>query len=216
VNRRSGILCTAAALLPFVLTGCGPSSTGGAGRDVAAGANPAGQSWIVVAAGSAQPTPSASSAPSASAASSASAVAPARLAAEVPPRVVTVPASPGADVRPGKRDCVEAHQPGRIEIATVRPGRTTAAVTWYHPDDTSVVEYRVAAMSQALVVGRQPEIPWTVVEPGAGCHRMTATVSGLRPGTAYVFTVNAVRIRLSQENTYNVTVARSRAVVTGG
>lgn len=204
MNRRSGVLCTAVALLPLVLTGCGQSA-GGAGRNVAAEVTPAGQSWIVVAAGSARPTPPASSvspAPSAKAAVVAS------------PRAVAVAASPGAGARPKAQDCVEAHPQGRIEIATVRLGRTTATVRWYHPGDPSVVDYRVAAMSQELVVGRQPELTWTVVKPAAGCHEMTAAVSGLRPGTAYVFEVNAVRIRLSQESAYNVTVARSRAVVT--
>jgi len=205
VNRRSGFLCAAAAVLPLVLSGCGQSPTGDAGRNVAAEATPAGQSWIVVATPSARPTPSASSA---------SPTPSARAGAEASSRAAAVPASPKADVRPKEQDCVQAHPQGRIEIATVRPGRTTATVRWYHPGDPSVVNYRVAAISQKLVVGRQPELTWTVVKPGVGCHELTAAVSGLRPGTAYVFAVNAVRIRLSQASVYNVTVARSRAVVT--
>jgi hypothetical protein len=205
VNRRSGIFFTAAALVPLVLSGCGQSSAGDAGRNAAAEAAPAGESWIVVAAGSVKPTPSASSA---------SAAPTARAAAEASSRAVPVPAAPKADARPKEKDCVKVHPQGQIEIATVRIGRTTATVRWYHPGDKSVVDYRVAALSQELVVGRQPELTWTVVRPGEGCHEMTAAVSGLRPGTAYVFAVNAVRIRLSQEGTYNVTVARSRAVVT--
>jgi hypothetical protein len=205
VNRRSGILCAAAALVPLVLTGCGPSPAGGTGPRVAAGATPAGQSWIVVATGAARPAPSASSASPAPSAK-----------AEVPPRAVPVPASPKPDVRPKEQDCVKAHPLGRIEVATVRLGRTSANVGWYHPGDSSVIAYRVAALSQELVVGRQPELTWTVVKPGVGCHEMTADVSGLRPGHPYVFVVNAVRMRLSQVSAYNVTVARSRAVMTDG
>ncbi|MEU4219052.1 fibronectin type III domain-containing protein [Actinoplanes sp. NPDC026623] len=211
MNRRSGILCAAAALVPLVLTGCGPSPAGGTGPDVAAGARPAGQSWIVVATGAARPAPSASSASSASPASPSPSA-----KAEAPPRAVPAPPSPKPGVRPKEQDCVKSHPLGRIEIATVRLGRTNATVGWYHPGDSSVIAYRVAALSQELVVGRQPELTWTVVKPGVGCHEMTADVSGLRPGHAYVFVVNAVRMRLSQVSAYNVTVARSRAVMTDG
>ncbi|MEU7905081.1 fibronectin type III domain-containing protein [Actinoplanes sp. NPDC049118] len=206
MTRRPGVLCTAAALVPLVLGGCAVSSTAGAEENLAAEATPAAQSWIVVAGGSAKPTPPASRAPSAAPAESGF--------GGLPP--VSAPPAPAADVRPGEPQCVKAHPQGRIEVAMVSPGRTTATVTWYHPGDTSVIAYRVAGISQELVVGQQPELSWTVVEPGRGCREMTATVRGLQPATSYVFAVNATRIRHSSGSAYNVTVARSRAVVTAG
>ncbi|MET8153479.1 fibronectin type III domain-containing protein [Actinoplanes sp. NPDC049668] len=205
MNRRSAFLCTAAALLPFVTGGCAPSPTAATGPDPAATARPSAQSWIVVAEGAGRPKASATPAARASSADP---------GAEAPSPAVSVPAATKTGARPGERQCVKAQPQGHIDVALVRPGRTTATVTWYHPGDRAVVAYRVAAVSQALVVGRQPELSWTVVEPGAGCHELTATVRGLQPATPYVFAVNATRIRHSQGSAYNVTVARSRAVVT--
>ncbi|WP_412750549.1 fibronectin type III domain-containing protein [Krasilnikovia sp. M28-CT-15] len=93
-------------------------------------------------------------------------------------------------------------------------GTTSAVVSWYHPGDVSVVAYRVTAISQDLVEGQQPQLPWTVVTPEPGCHTITATVAGLQPHTRYVFPVNADRVSTTLDGTQSLTVARSRVVST--
>ncbi|RZU54250.1 fibronectin type III domain protein [Krasilnikovia cinnamomea] len=163
---------------------------------------PTGQSWIVVATGA---TPAASRTPTAS---------PTPTASRSPARATSSSASPTAAVQPAASPCVGAHRPGVISLANVRPGTATAVVSWHHPGDDSVVDYRVTAISQDLLDGPQPQVPWSMVTPGRGCHTATATVTGLRPRTRYIFHVNADRVLHTQEGTQSLTVARSHVVST--
>ncbi|WP_412735058.1 fibronectin type III domain-containing protein [Krasilnikovia sp. MM14-A1259] len=191
------------ALLTLAAGGC--ASTAGTGQDVATPATPAAQSWIVVATGA---TPTASPAPTTRTTPTASPAVPSASASATP--------TPTASASHAYATCVGAHKAGQITVADVQPGRTSAVVRWNNPGDESVVAYRVTAISQDLVGGSQPQLPWTVVDPGHGCHTVTATVPGLQPHTRYVFPVNAIRTALSQDGTtQSLTVARSRVVTTG-
>jgi len=98
--------------------------------------------------------------------------------------------------------------------ATVVPGRTSAAVTFYNQGGSDLIEYRITAISQDVVVGRQRDVGWTVMTPGSGCGFLTATVSGLDPKTHYVFSVDAVTTKIGQDGTQAATVARSLVVRT--
>ncbi|BFU44595.1 fibronectin type III domain-containing protein [Krasilnikovia sp. MM14-A1004] len=197
--RRTVMLC---AVLPLALSGCAHASPTAAAPGPTA--TPTGQSWIVVAAGA---TPSAAATPTPTAPHT-----PAASGAAVP--TLSGSPTPTAVMQTVPSPCVGAHRPGAISVAEVHPGTTSAVVTWYHPGDDSVVDYRATAISQDLVDGPQPQVPWAMVAPHRGCYTVTATVTGLRPRTRYIFAVNADRVLLTQGGTQSLTVARSRVMST--
>jgi hypothetical protein len=98
---------------------------------------------------------------------------------------------------------------GRINYADVVAGPTSATVTWYDPGGTDLKEYRVTAISQNPVVGDQRDVGWTVIRPGPGCGMLSAPVTGLDPGTSYVFSVDAVVTVAGEDGTRARTIARS-------
>jgi hypothetical protein len=119
--------------------------------------------------------------------------------------------SPPVTPAPSGNDCasVKFHA-GEINSAGVVAGTTSANVSWYNPGGADLVEYRVTAIAQhQLSVGNQRDIGWTVVKPGSGCGMMSAPVTGLDPGTSYVFSVDAVFTKLGEDGTWASTVARS-------
>jgi hypothetical protein len=101
-----------------------------------------------------------------------------------------------------------------MNFASVEPGTTSAAVTFYNKGGNTLVEYRVTAIVQDLQNGEQRDVGWTVLTPGAGCGLLTATVTGLETQTDYVFSVDAVDKRLGKDGTTSETVARSQVVRT--
>ena len=189
-GRWLGILIFA----PLVLGGC--KATG-----VASPApSPSGSPWVITVPGSATPSP----APSVATAT------PSTFPTgflPLPSGSATTPAPSGSPACPPDA----AHDIGG---ATVVPGATSAAVTFYNPGGAELVEYRITAISQNLVVGEQRDVGWTVVTPGSGCGFLTATVSGLDPQTDYVFSVDAVTTILGRDGTQASTVARSGVVTT--
>ncbi|HEX5204441.1 MAG TPA: hypothetical protein VFW27_31335, partial [Actinoplanes sp.] len=96
----------------------------------------------------------------------------------------------------------------------VVPAGGSAAVTFYNYGGNDLVEYRITAISQDLVAGRQRDVGWTVMTPGAGCGYLTATITGLDARTGYVFSVDAVTTKLGRDGTRAETVARSGVVKT--
>jgi hypothetical protein len=200
VRRRKWAVLT---LVPALLSGCGvlglssgPGSGGtGTGATAAASASP----WIVVATGSATPSP-------------------------VPTRPAATPATTAGFLRPGTVRPA-ARPPGvtcepttfnfaKIAGARVTPSATSAVVNWYNTGGYNLVEFRVTAISQDLVVGKQRDVGFVTVKPGAGCRTMSATITGLDRRTGYVFSVAAVVLRRSGDGTHAGTVARSHAVRT--
>jgi len=190
VRRRwLGILIFA----PLVLGGC---ATAGVASPVP---SPSGSPWVITVPGSATPSPS----PSVSYATPSA----------FPTGYLPLP-SGSATPTPSLSPACPPDSPHGIAGATVVPGSTSAAVTFYNPGGAYLVEYRVTAISQDVVVGQQRDVGWTVLTPGNGCGYLTATVSGLDPKTRYVFSVDAVTTILGRDGTQASTVARSSVVTT--
>jgi hypothetical protein len=180
-------------LAPLALTGCGASTT------ATAVPSPSGSPWVVMAQGSATP----SAAPTGYKATP----------SPFPTGFLPVASAAPTPAPTGSPTCPPdtAHA---IAGATVVPGAGRAAVTFYNYGGDNLVEYRITAISQDLVAGRQRDVGWTVMTPGAGCGYLTATITGLDARTGYVFSVDAVTTKLGRDGTRAETVARSGVVKT--
>jgi hypothetical protein len=183
-------------LAPLLLGGCGSNGGGSTG----AAPTPSGSPWVVVANGSATPTPGSRPKYTGTPSPYASGFLPLPSGAATP-----APTPSGT--------CAPANGHG-INFASVTPGSTSAAVTFYNPGGLSLVEYRLTAISQDLKSGSQRDIGWTVLTPGSGCGFLTGTVVGLDPKTDYVFSVDAVHTQIGLDGTIAATVARSGVVRT--
>jgi hypothetical protein len=190
VRRRwLGILIFA----PLVLGGCKATSV------ASPAPSPSGSPWVITVPGSATPSP----APTVATATPST----------FPTGFLPLPSGSATPTLTGSPACPSdaSHE---IAGATVVPGSTSAAVTFYSQGGSYLTEYRITAISQDLVVGQQRDVGWTVVTPGSGCGFRTATVSGLDPKTRYVFSVDAVTTKLGKDGTQASTVARSGVVTT--
>ncbi|BCY13822.1 fibronectin type III domain-containing protein [Actinoplanes sp. L3-i22] len=193
-----GIRKATAVVLP-VLAGSLLLAACASSKSVTATPTPTGTNWLMMATGSVAPSPSASF----------SARAP-LAAATLSPTKSTSPTP-----RPSSSDCgTSGFRGGQINGADVTAGSTSAVVKWFNPGVPELVSYHILAMSQKLVNGAQPEVPgWVTVTP-TGCGWMTGTVTGLTPGTPYVFSVDGQWLREGVDGTYTRTVARSGVVST--
>lgn len=109
-------------------------------------------------------------------------------------------------------ECTGVVRPGVINGVDVVPGTASATVSWWNIGDPSIVEYRLTAMPQELLIGPQPGWTWQTVAPGKGCTRVTATVTGLISQTPYVFVVHALLKKYESLPPTAPEVARSEAV----
>jgi hypothetical protein len=186
---------------PLLLSGCSmftaPSATKGGGTATGTGLT-GGNEWLVVAPGSATPSPRPSSG-----------VAPTPTATggflPLPRTVRPVPSATCA------RDTPHFNKIGALNVV---PGTTSAVVRWYNVGGYNIVEFRVTAVSQDLVVGKQRDIGFVTVKPDNPCGFLSATVPNLDRGTGYVFTVDAVVVRRSGDGTHAATVFRSAVIRT--
>jgi hypothetical protein len=173
--------------LPIALGGCGLLGLDGpATPGAAASATPiAGNDWIVVATGSATPSP-----------------VPTRGASRSPvlPPVSFLPVLPG---------CAKAWivNPPLIPIEVV-PGAGKLTVTWPRQYDS---DYRITAVKQPLIAGNQPGYTWQNVPAGTGCT-VTATISGLKPGVPYVVWLDAPNTGYELDGTRHPYSGRSGVV----
>lgn len=192
------------ALLPaLLLSGCGflgGSATTGSGDASGTQGDPDAPSWIVSANGRATVSP----APTFPAA----APTPASGFLPLPARVGGPARTPGPTCSPNTFNF------SRITGLDVTPAATSAVLTWYNVGGYNLVEFRLYAISQDLVVGDQRDVGYTTVKPTTPCGRMSATVPNLDPKTGYVFSVDAVVVRKSGDGTYSATVARSHPIRT--
>ncbi|QXG77681.1 fibronectin type III domain-containing protein [Modestobacter sp. L9-4] len=108
-----------------------------------------------------------------------------------PPRPVgiTVPVDTSYGVvpryTPRPDPCGSSTTPRRI-VPNAVAGPGSATVTWLADSREEVLSYRVSAVSQELVGGEQAgPVPVTVARP-ATCSELSATITGLVPGDAYV------------------------------
>jgi hypothetical protein len=159
---RLGTAALVLAALPVALAGCG----GGAANPAASG-TPAATPWVVVASGSVTPTPMPTGTVS---------------YRHGLPAVSFLATSSGCGI--GWPDS------GLVLIPMiVTPLKAAFKVQW--PASYGSV-YRLTAVPQDLVVGPQPEPSWQTVRAGGGCvHTMTATITGLTPGAAYIVWLDA-------------------------
>ena len=182
-------------LAPLVLGGCGSGAGSPAATPTATGSP-----WVVVANGSATPSPGSAiytGTPSPH---------PSGFLA-LPSGAVTPAPTPSAT-------CVPPDNGYPVNFASAVPARTSAAVNFFNPGGPTLVQYRVTAISEDLVTGAQRDVGWTVVTPGTRCGFLTVTVTGLNRKTHYQFSVDAVYTHIDRDGTYAATVARSQVVRT--
>jgi hypothetical protein len=191
-------------LLSVVLSGCGVlntltgSSNSSSGKSVTPG--PSGTPWIVTAQGSATPSP-VPSYPTGS-----PTVYPSGFLA-LPTSTVTYP-TPRATCSPATYDFAI------INALSVTTGTTSGVASWYNIGGYNLVQFRMTAISQDVVKGKQRDIGWVTLTPTAPCGQITMTVKGLDRKTHYVFEVDAVVTRRSGDGTHGATVFRSGPVLT--
>ncbi|MFG1605450.1 hypothetical protein [Actinoplanes sp. NPDC049265] len=70
---------------------------------------------------------------------------------------------------------------------TIVAGAGSLTVTWPQQNGSN---YRITAVPQPLVSGKQPDPVWQDVAPAGGCT-VTTTISGLASGTPYVVWLDA-------------------------
>jgi hypothetical protein len=192
VRRRWLMLGGVAALL--LLSGC--SSTTVAATAVP---SPSGTPWVVTSQGSATPSATASGWTA--------------KASPFPSGFLPLPSTSPAPKPTPTGSCTPDNGRGTIAGATVVPGSTTADVTFFNPGGGSLLQYRVTAINEDLVVGEQRDVGWTVVTPGVACSYQTVTITGLTPKAHYVFSVDAVWSGLGDhDGTRASTVARSGVI----
>jgi hypothetical protein len=182
------------ALVPL-LAACGSGSTTTPSTDAAAD----GKNWVVVANGSATPSPVPTR--------------PTSTASPFPSGFLPLPSTSPTPKPTGVFSCPPNKQ-SPINGANAVAGATSATVTWFNPGGDNLVNYRVTAISQDAMLGNQRDIGWTVLTPGPACETMTATVTGLDRDTRYVLSVDSVQTRNGSDGGYSKTVARSQVVRT--
>jgi hypothetical protein len=195
MRRRSWAVL---ALVPALLSGCGVlglSSPGSTGSPAAA---PSGPNWIVVAPGRATPSPIPSP----------GTPAPVITGGYLPLRTPAPARTPVIQCSPNTFNF------SKIAIAYATPSTTSAVVSWYNVGGYNLKQFRLTAISQDVVGGRQRDVGFLVVTPGAPCGQMSATLTGLDRKTGYMFSVDAVVIRKSGDGWHAATVARSHVVYT--
>jgi hypothetical protein len=156
----------------------------------------------------------------ASAAARGSVAAEGGLAIPQPPRPGRITVMPDAAVgtppsySPRPDSCGVPGVPRRM-VPGVVAGTGAATVDWLSDDREGVLGYRVQAVSQALVGGRQPDpVVASVAQPG-GCVPVSVTVTGLTSGVPYVFWLEEQVTSASTGVTRLVQVGTSDAVVIG-
>jgi hypothetical protein len=116
---------------------------------------------------------------------------------------------------PRTPSCGGSVAPHRISPG-VQPGAGSATVSWMGGGRAEVQGYRISAVSQLLVGGSQPAPRSLTVAAPAGCAPVTATMTGLVPGTPYVFWLEEQTVDPATTVVRFVQVGTSDAVVIGG
>ncbi|MFI5892676.1 hypothetical protein ACIA5D_21455 [Actinoplanes sp. NPDC051513] len=184
-------------LAPLALGGCKSSTT------ATAAPSPSGSPWVITSQGSATP----------SAAPSGYTAKPSTFPTGFLP-VASTTATPTPTGSPGCPPDTAHAIAGATVVPAAGSAAGSAAVTFYNYGGNDLVEYRITAISQDVLPGRQRDVGWTVMTPASGCGYLTATVTGLDAQTNYVFSVDAVTTQLGRDGTRAETVARSGVVTT--
>lgn len=182
-HTRIALVLAAASL---TLGGCAALGLGkDKAGDSSAGAG-GGKQWIVVDQGKATPSPSESfGKPTATPAVSLSAPTPDPSCTRIWPRT----------------------EPVMIPVE-VTPGSGSLTVEWPTQYNSN---YRVTAVLQGVVVGRQPEPVWQDVPAGTGCA-VSTTITGLTSGAAYIVWLDAPNTGRERDGTRHLYSGRSGVV----
>ncbi|MFG1610551.1 hypothetical protein [Actinoplanes sp. NPDC049265] len=205
MKKRSAYPLAALAVPALLLSGCGAfsssSSSSSGSSSASSGSAGGGKSWIVSAQGKAtpSPTPTSGGTPSPS----------------VSFGFLPLSGGGGAGYATPTPTCSpNMFNFSRIAGVDVTPSTTTAKLSWYNVGGENLLEFRLYAISQDLVVGEQRDIGYTVVKPRTPCGQMDAIIPKLSPKTHYVFSVDAVVVRRSGDGTHSATVFRSHPIPT--
>jgi hypothetical protein len=188
-------------VVPFLLSGCSllDALTGGAPAatpgSVVATPGPGGTPWLSVTQGAATPSPSNSYG--------------SRSPTPTFGGFLALPSGNRAGATPAATCLPVTFDFSRINALTVKPGTTTATASWYNLGGYNLVQFRMTAMSQDVVRGKQRDIGWVTITPKSKCGAITATITGLNRKTRYVMSVDAVVNRRSGDGTHAATVFRS-------
>jgi len=196
-RRNRWLVPLVTSLAGLLLAGCGEKAvptTDSAGS----GSATTGSEWIVVAPGSATPSPKPKSG-----------VTPTPT---VGITFLTLP--PVTRLVPSPTCTLDNPDFARMLALDVTPGTTSAKVGWFNSGGYSLLEYRVTATSQDVVFGEQRDIGWVVVKPTTPCGPVSVTVPNLDRKTRYVFSVDAVVTRRSGDGTHAATLFRSPPIAT--
>jgi hypothetical protein len=97
-----------------------------------------------------------------------------------------------------------------LDVTTL--GRGRAEVRWWEVGEPALQGYKLAAVSQRLVLGLQPPWKWLDVVKAGRCTEIRATVTGLVPGDPYIFVLHAVIKNYENMAPIVPEIARSLAV----
>jgi hypothetical protein len=188
--------------VPLLLSGCSmftaPNPTKSGGTDTNSPVTGDAQ-WLVVAEGSATPTPR-----------------PSRGASPAPTATTSgfLPRPPAVRPTPSPTCARDTPHFNKINALNVVPDTTSATVSWYNVGGYNIVEFRITAISQDLKIGEQRNVGWVTIKPANPCGFLSAKVPGLDRKTGYVFSVDAVVTRRSGDGTHAATIFRSSVVQT--
>ncbi|MEV4277245.1 hypothetical protein [Actinoplanes xinjiangensis] len=182
-HTRITLVLAAASL---TLGGCAALGIGGDEGGESPAAAGEGRQWIVVDQGRATPSPAKTvGRPTATPAVSLSAPSPDPSCTRLWPRT----------------------EPVMIPVE-VTPGSGSLTVEWPTQYDSN---YRVTAVLQGVVAGRQPEPVWQDVPAGTGCA-VSATITGLTPGAPYIVWLDAPNTGRERDGTRHLYSGRSGVV----
>jgi hypothetical protein len=168
---RKTVLGVVALLVPVLLSGCAAlgfdvSMTPGAEPSASAGGPVSDAGWIVGETGKATPSPTPTQGNG-------------KYAGASLPPVAFLPIDPSCPM-------TWTAEPVLIAM-TITPGAGSLSVSWPRQYSSG---YRITAVPQPLVSGKQPDPVWQDVAPTGACT-VTATISGLTSGTPYVVWLDA-------------------------
>jgi hypothetical protein len=182
-SRRIGALIVVAGVAAATVGGCSVLGLSGGGKGGAT-ATRSGQVQLpentVFVAGSPQPSPAL---PTGS---------PVRTPLAQLPSLPSSSPYPKSSLSAIPTVCTGRLQAGVRNGLTAVAGTGSAEVTWWNVGDPALQGYQLAAVSQNFVTGTQPPWKWLAVAPSTGCTQITATVTGLDSGSAYIFVLHAV------------------------
>jgi hypothetical protein len=182
-HTRIALVLAAASL---TLGGCAALGLGGDEDGDSSPAARDGRQWIVVDQGKATPSPSET----------------AGRATATPAVSLSAPSPDPSCTRVWPRT-----EPVMIPVE-VTPGAGSLTVEWPTQYDSN---YRITAVLQGVVVGRQPEPVWQDVPAGTGCS-VSATITGLTSGAAYIVWLDAPNTGRERDGTRHLYSGRSGVV----